>query len=436
MDPPPDERTAWPGGRYTAWLGWLAPALYFMYEFLVRVLPSVVEVELQNEMDASGASVGFNIGLYYLAYAPMQLVVGLLLDRFGGRRPIGWSAVVLASGCVLFALAQSIGWLGAGRFLMGLGSAFAYIGTIYVASAWFPARRIALIAGLTAALGMVGAIAGQVVVGLVLEVMDWRTAMLILAGIGGALAVLVWLLVPDRPMYLTRRIKAAHANEGGGLFASLRCVMRVRANWVLAVAVALLYLPVDVFASMWGDRYLEHALKMSPGAAQAAAAVVFLGLGLSAPLMGWWTDRTGKRLPAMRLSACLAFVALMLQFYVVNVDTANWSFPLLFALGLGCGGVILGFAVAIDQNPDHTRGTALAFLNCAQMGLVFAGEWLVGVLLDSLAGSGADVAYTRGDFQVAFAVLAVSVLMSVVLMCVLRHRTNNRGSAFKTTLAH
>ncbi len=419
-----------------AWLAWLAPALYFLFEFLVRVLPSVIEGELQSEMAASAASIGFNMGLYYLAYAPMQLIVGAMLDRFGGRAPIGLSAIVLASGCILFAVAQSIGWLGAGRFLMGLGSAFAYIGAIYVASAWFPRRRIAFIAGLTAALGMVGAIAGQVVAGLVLEAMPWRTAMLILAGIAVALAVLMWLLIPDRPAYLTTRIKSVGSFKGGGVFKSILDVMRVRANWVLAVAVALLYMPVDVFASMWGDRFLEHVLKMSPEAAQWADAVVFLGIGLSAPLMGWWTDRTGRRLGAMRVSAALSFVALVLQFYVVDADTALWSFPLLFALGLGSGGVILGFAVAIDQNGDHARGAALAFVNCAQMGLVFAGEWLVGILLDLFSGKGSAMAFARADFQKALAILPLSVLLSIGLMFVLRHRAPMGPRGSKTAQKH
>jgi MFS family permease len=337
---------------------------------------------------------------------------------------------------VLFAVAQSIGWLGAGRFLMGLGSAFAYIGTIYVASAWFPARRIALIAGLTAALGMAGAIAGQVVAGLVLEVMPWRDAMLILAGIGVALAGLMWLFIPNRPAYLTARIRAASTANGGSVFAGLRHVMRSKANWLLAAAVALLYLPVDVFASMWGDRYLEHVLKMSPESAQWADALVFLGLGLSAPLMGWWTDRSGRRLGAMRLSASVAFVALMLQFYVVDVDTAVWSFPVLFALGLGSGGVILGFAVAIDQNADHARGAALAFVNCAQMGLVFAGEWLVGVLLDTFAGSNDVLELSRSDFQKAFAILPLSVLLSVGLMFMLRHRAHVGHRCPKNAITH
>jgi MFS family permease len=433
---PLDERNAWPGGKFVAWLAWLAPATYFLFEFLVRVLPSVVEADLQADMHASGASIGFNMGLYYLAYAPMQLVVGVLLDRFGGRLPIACSAIVLGLGCALFAVAQSIGWLGASRALMGLGSAFAYIGTIYVASAWFPARRIAFIAGVTAALGMIGAIAGQIVAGVVLEAMPWRSAMWILAGVGIGLAAFVWVLVPTRPQYLTDRIRKEHKAQGGGVLTGLKSVLGMPSNWMLAAAVALMYLPIGVFGSMWGDRYLEHALNLSPQVAQGADAMLFVGVAISAPLLGWWTDRNGKRLLGMRVSAFASMAALLLQFYWVTEATAMWSFPLLFLLGLGSGGLILGFAMAIDQNGSHARGAALAFVNCAQMGVVFAGQWLVGVLFDAFAGTEAIAVYTRFDCQQAFAILPISVAIAAVLLFVLRHKPCLGNDEVKPDVMH
>ena len=127
--------------------------------------PGVVEDTLQKEFQADAATFGFNMGMYYYAYAPMQLVVGLLLDHFGSRRPLALACVVCGLGAALFAVANSIGMLGAGRFLAGFGSAFAYVGTIYVASVWFPACRLALLAGVTAALGMAGAVLGETVLG-------------------------------------------------------------------------------------------------------------------------------------------------------------------------------------------------------------------------------------------------------------------------------
>jgi MFS family permease len=49
--------------------------------------------------------------------------------------------------------------LGVARLMQGFGSAFAFVGTMYLATQWFPRRKIALLSGLTTSLGMLGAIA-------------------------------------------------------------------------------------------------------------------------------------------------------------------------------------------------------------------------------------------------------------------------------------
>ncbi|MCH2135449.1 MAG: MFS transporter [Phycisphaerales bacterium] len=436
LEAPADEFSAWPGGRVTAWLAWTAPALYFLFEFLVRVLPSVIEPQLQSEVHATGAQFGFNMGLYYLAYAPMQLVVGVLLDRFGGRGPLTTSSIALAGGCVLFALATSIGWMGAGRFLMGFGSAFAYVGAIYVATSWFPRKRLALIAGLTAALGMLGAVAGQIVVGLLLETTPWRTAMWACAGTALALAVCMWMLIPDRPAYITRRICDCREAAGGTLRGALGSVLGRGVNWLLALITGLMFLPIGVFASLWGDRFLESGLGMAHQSATQADSMIYVGLGVSAPLMGWWTDRTGRRMGTMRIGTALMLISMLLQFYVVTPETAGWSWVLLFLMGFGGGSLILGFPLAIERNPAHARGLSMAFLNCGQMGLVFFGQWVTGLLFDLVAGSGDDVVYTLSDARKAFLMLPVAVALALGLQFLIPTGHQGSDSVAKGVIAH
>ena len=128
----------YPEGRSRAWIAWSIPAIFFLYEFMIRVSPGVIEGDLQAQFEVSTTQIGFSMSMYYYAYAPMQLVVGILLDRLGGRWPMAIAALICAMGCFLFAVAGGMSGLGAARFLMGFGSAFAYVGTVYVGSIWFP----------------------------------------------------------------------------------------------------------------------------------------------------------------------------------------------------------------------------------------------------------------------------------------------------------
>ena len=58
-----------------------------------------------------------------------------------------------------------------------------------VAGQWFPANRFAILSGLAMAMGMAGGVFGQAPLRLAVEASDWRTATLLLAAGGVALAV-------------------------------------------------------------------------------------------------------------------------------------------------------------------------------------------------------------------------------------------------------
>ena len=98
---------------------------------------------------SSQGEFGLAMGMYFLAYAPSQLLVGRLLDRFGVRAVVAPAALVVALGCLLFASTNNVVVLGLGRLMQGLGSSVAYLGVIYLAMIWFPPKRHGMVPGLT-----------------------------------------------------------------------------------------------------------------------------------------------------------------------------------------------------------------------------------------------------------------------------------------------
>jgi MFS family permease len=399
---------------------WSLPALFFLYEFMLRVSPSVVESTLQTQFTATAAAFGFTMGMYYYAYAPMQLVVGLMLDRFGSRRPLAIAAIVCALGAALFAMASSLNMLGAGRLLAGAGSAFAYVGTIYVASVWFPSSRLALIAGVTAALGMAGAVAGETVLGWVDQFVDWRVSAWGFSVLAVGLGVGIWFLVPRRPAWFEHRVLMSRGEHGKSIFSGLRCVLSNRQTWLVAIITSLLYLPVGTFGALWGDSFMATCLNMGTAGAANADAMLFIGLGVSAPLMGWFADRTGHRRRVLVIGLCVALVGSVLLLFLTPAY-ADAMFPLLFMLGFGCGAIVIAFPMAIDLNPHFARGAAITFVNFFQMLLAGLGQWLIGVLLDGGETDKLAAVYSVGDFRKAFLMLPVGLVLALVLTVFLRN---------------
>lgn len=150
--------------KHLTWLGWAIcglGALFYSYEYLLRIAPSVIESELRNHLNLSATGFGLLSSIYYFAYVPMQLPVGVLLDRYGPRRLLTLACLICVLGIFLFT-SSSLFWIVAvGRFLVGFGSAFAFVGVLKLATIWLPENRLASVSGMTSALGPIGAMLGD-----------------------------------------------------------------------------------------------------------------------------------------------------------------------------------------------------------------------------------------------------------------------------------
>ena len=67
------------------WILFGIASLFYFYEFFARVAPGVLQAELTQASGAGGGAYGMAMSMYFLAYAPAQLLVGRLLARHGVR---------------------------------------------------------------------------------------------------------------------------------------------------------------------------------------------------------------------------------------------------------------------------------------------------------------------------------------------------------------
>lgn len=125
-------------GHWSGWIFWGFAAVFFLYEFFVRVMPSVILSDLAVELDATPVALSSALAVYLWVYAPMQLLVGGLFDRFGTKFLIVGASAICGAGCLIFAWGDSLMAVGISRGMAGFGSAFAFVGAVYVATVWFP----------------------------------------------------------------------------------------------------------------------------------------------------------------------------------------------------------------------------------------------------------------------------------------------------------
>src|SRR6476660_5353350 len=108
--------------------------LFYCYNYFLRVSPSVMQNDLMQSLHINAYQFGTLAAFYYYAYTPMQVPVGMIYDRYGVRVVQFFACITAVLGVSIFISADTLWTASVGRLLIGLGTAFAYIGVLKLAS--------------------------------------------------------------------------------------------------------------------------------------------------------------------------------------------------------------------------------------------------------------------------------------------------------------
>jgi len=393
----------------------LLATAFYLYEFILQVSPSVMAAPMMKTFGVSASGFGFISAFYFYAYAPMQLPAGLLFDRYGPRKLMTCAIILCALGSIFFAATTSIMAAAAGRFLMGFGSAFSFIGALVLLSRWFEPTQFALFAGIAQFMSSLGAMFGERPLAVLIHAYGWRTASFILGGIGFVLALLFWIFIRDYPNQATQ---TAPKHSLGEEWKRLCAVTGRGYTWITGLYACAIWTPIAVFAGLWGIPYLQVKYNASLLVASGMCSMIWLAIGLGSPLMGWWSDRLQARRLALGLSACLGLLATSIILYMPDIPM-SWMYLVLFIFGLGAAGQTVSFAVVKDNNHPNLVGTACGFNNLSVViGAAFF-QPMVGVVLHHIGDvrvvDGISL-YGLAGYQQALLIMPVSYITSLVLV--------------------
>lgn len=405
-----------------AWFIWFAAAMFFLYEYILRVAPGIIEKDLERQFDLDEAGMGGALGMYYYAYAPMQLVVGVLLDRFGPRLLLSLAAATCSVGLVIFSMADTATGLGASRFLVGFGSSFAFIGAIYVAIVWFHEEKIAFLSGMTAGMGFgIGIFTEWFLADLFGTPPDWRPDMIVLACGGLVLAAGMWCIIPTRPKWYMERAGLASCCTMRDALTGLGHVMRQPTIWMISLACAMVYLPLPLAAN-WGPRSLGELMGIAELEGSHLFAWFYLGVAVGSPLVGWYSDRMGRRKPLLALGAA-ATGLLTVLLVSAGADSRTSIILMLVTWGFCTSTYVLGYPLAASRSPQAASGSAIAFVNF--IGMLMAGlfVWIFGIVVDALASARGHAQGPEGsDFKTMFLFIGATMFIAAVLHLCIRER--------------
>lgn len=407
------------------WLGWFIcgiGAMFYFYEYLLRVSPSVMTKDLMFTYHINATGLGNLSACYYYIYAPLQLPVGVLMDRYGPRLLLTGACLMCAFGTYLFASTHFLGVAELGRFLVGFGSAFAFVGVLKLATIWLPPKRFAIVSGLTMALGMIGGLTGENLLTSLVAKVGWRYASFYSAAFGVALTALMVLFLKDGFKCGTAAKNDKQLPDMKSAFTGLFSIIKNKQMWVNGLIGGLLYLPTSAFAEMWGPSFLMRAYEYTEKQAAATVSMVFLGWAIGGFMVGWISNRIKQRRLPLTIGSMVSAVLLALVFYLPGFSPMTLGFIFL-VFGIFSSAQVLVFTIGHEISCSKSAGTAIALTNMFVMmgGALF--QPVIGMLLDLFWTGGFENGvhvYSTSNYQMALSVLPLGLLLSVVMTYFLR----------------
>lgn len=352
-------------------------SLFYLYEFFIRVSPSVMTQDLMAYFGVAAAQLSLMSAAFFYAYMPMQVVAGLLGDRFGPRKLLTAAAALCGLMTCLFVLSPSLWVAGIARFFMGLTASCAYIAPMILASHWFDQRFFPMIIGSIQLLGSFGAYLAGAPLASAMVQYPWTHILSVVGLAGLALSILIFTCVQDHPKPSKAKKQASMSAGLSQEWLRLKKVCRIPATWVIAFTGFAFWAPMSVFAELWGPSFLARSECIALLKASEQMKWLWLGVAIGGPLLGW----VSHRLESCRIPMIYAFLVCLVTtvWLVYGVHhSLVWVDVALFAFGFSCAGQCLTFGLVRQLHANTALGTAIGLNNMAVI--------LGGTILQPLAG--------------------------------------------------
>ena len=194
---------------HRAWYIFAIAVAFVLFQFVLQLTSGQIVGGLMHSFSLSAFGAGVLTSSYYYIYTLMQTPAGMIMDSVGPRKALSVGAGFCALGCAVFGLAPNMWIAFLGRLMIGAGTSCAFVGSLYIAMNWFPAKMFGFLVGIVETVGMVGSLAGGFIIAEVVEKYGWRSIMVVAAILALVIGVLIASFVKDKPKRQTMVVESS-----------------------------------------------------------------------------------------------------------------------------------------------------------------------------------------------------------------------------------
>ena len=388
---------------------------YFL-SFFYRNVNAVISKDLALEFSLAPSDLGFLTSMYLLAFAAFQLPLGVLLDRYGPRRVVAALFCIAAAGAATFALAQDFTTLSVGRALIGLGVSGGLMGAIKAFTLWFPLSRLATLNGLYLAAGGIGGLAATAPAEALVGPFGWRALFYGLSALSLGAALLLFFVVPEKPLPGKGQTFRAQIGGFGRVFSRVMF-------WRIVLPFVICHAAYLTLQGLWLGPWLYDVAGQSRQAVGGYLFVTAFAYTLGSVFFGMSSDRLAavgmSRLTLFKLGLALSVA----MFALLALGLTRGLGVLLFVYGFTTISAALAYALLPPAFPTEMTGRVTTASNVLMFSFSFVFQWGVGAVLKLYPV--ADGRYSPQGYSSALTLLLV--LQVAVLLWLLPMRRNELG---------
>lgn len=377
---------------------------YFL-SYLYRVVNAVIAPDLIADIGVGPSTLGMLTAVYFISFASFQLPLGILLDRFGPRNVEAVLLLFAGLGAFIFARAEGIGGLVAGRALIGFGVSSCLMAAFKAYTLWFPREKWPIIYGFQMAAGGLGALAATAPVQAALEFTDWRGVFTALSLLSLLIAAIVFWIVP------VRKLPSSHET----LQAQMRGIHQVftsRTFWRTAPLTTMSQATFHAVQGLWAGPWLTNVAGLDRSEVAHVLLWVAVSMIVGFIVIGTLAERAGRHGISFGTTAVSGMAIFMVVQLLLIIGPVQWMFPLWLSFGFFGTSGIVAYSALSQSFPVHLSGRVTTAVNMLVFICAFLGQWAIGGIIDLFTPAGATI--SPYGFAAAFGVMLFLELIALI----------------------
>ena len=393
------------GGRFFSSLFfrlWIPFGFAFFLGMFIGSVNSVLAPYITEEFSLTPAALGFVSSMNLAAFGAAQLPLGLMLDRFGGRKTLIAMLSFALAGTFLFACAQSYVMLICARALIGFGFAAALMSAFKSFAHWLPQEYLPLAFSLESLMGGVGVMSATRPVTLALQYRSWREIMFA-ASAAVLIAILLLVFIAPREAAVRGGGRQSLLRAAKEMFGFVTDKRFLYVAPVVAVADGVLF----AFAYLWIGPWLRDVAMLD--GSEIGLMMLLSSTGIAAGyLMNGVIASFLSRKGWLTWEEFYFFAGFLFSVFIAAIIFFGGAAAPLWCCVMFCSTMtMISFSITGRLFEPDVAGRAFSLLNFTIFVVSFLLQWFIGVIINLYPVSGGKFAAEGYHWALVF-ILALS----------------------------